>query len=290
MILRYPSVMKRRLPAHSADPARPDLHLRWARLSAGRPLALSRVWFHPGDRYPLHTHDYPEVFWLESGSLVHRSAGGERTVVPGTVVLMHPDCAHGIDADAGGDAVVANVAIAWDDLRRLQAQWPQAPAWGGPSAPRYVALPPAGRARLSEWFAAIHGQGASAFDRDAFVLLLWSLFERAAADAQRGPAWLREAVAALASPHRLALGLPALAEEAGRSREHVSRAVRAAYGCTARELLMRMRVEAVARGLRDGTRPLRELAGEVGVSSLGHFAAAFARRYGCRPGEYRRAR
>lgn len=280
--------MRRDFATWSADPARPDVHLRWSRLARGTALVASRTWFRAGDRYPLHSHDYPEVFWLESGSLVHRCAAGTRRLEPGTVVLMHPDCAHAIEADAGGDAVSANVALPLADLQRLQRAWPRAPAWGTAAEPSFVALGAAGRARLSEWFALAHGLRANPYERDAFVLLLWSLIERAADAEQRGPPWLREAVAALARPHRLALGIPALVEEAGRSREHVSRAVRAAYGCTAGQLVLRLRVEAVARGLRETRRPLRELAAELGMRNLGHLARAFAARYGRTPAAYRR--
>lgn len=279
--------MKRRLTAFSADPGRPDLHLRWDRRSAGQVLAASRIWFHPGDSYPRHSHDYPEIIWVEQGTLIHRCAAGDRQLGPGTIVLLHPACAHGLEADAGSDAVVANVAFAAADLRRLQRHWPGAPAWGTAQAPRYVELPASAMARLSEWLAVALGNVANAYERDAFILLLWGLIERGVGEAANIPPWLREAVAALTQPHRLALGLPALVEEAGRSREHVSRAVRAAYGCTARELVLRLRVEAVARALRETRQPLREIAAGLGMRNLGHLARAFAKRYGCRPAAYR---
>lgn len=279
--------MRRRIPAFAADPQRPDLHLRWDRRSGGAALAVSRVWFRSGDRYPMHTHDYPEAIWVERGRCIHRSADGDRPIGPGTVVLVHPACAHGIDADAGCDAVVANVALADADLRRLRAAWPDAP-WGAPQAPRLVELAPRAQARLGEWFAAALESVPDAYERDLFILLLWRLAAQSGAEAAEVPPWLAAAVAAVAEPHVLAGGVAALVAASGRSREHVSRSVRRAYGCTVRELVMRLRTEAVARELREGVRPLRAVAAEVGVASLGHFARTFERRYGCRPGAYRR--
>lgn len=279
--------MRRVLPAHSADPTRPDVHLRWEQRAGGRALAASRMWFHRGDCYPMHAHDYPEVVWVERGELLHRCTAGDRRLAPGTVVLVHPECSHSLSADAGSDAVIANVACAAADLQRLQRAWPDAPSWGSPAQPRYVELSGRNWTRLSECLAVAIDGPVSDFERDAFILTLWGLIRRSAEEAESVPSWLRDAVDALAQPHRLALGLAALTEESGRSREHVSRAVRQAYGCTARELLLRLRVEAVARQLRETNQPLRTIAAGLGMRNLGHLARAFARRYGCTPGEYR---
>jgi AraC family cel operon transcriptional repressor len=278
-----------RLRPLSADPARPDVHLRWTRLAGGADLHASRTWYRRGDQYPVHTHDYAEAFWVERGALLHRTRAGVRTVGRGEVVLLHPDCAHGIEADAGGDAVLVNVALPWREVERQLRQYGAIPGveWGTARRPRYAAVAAPVLARLDDWFAQLR-RPAGGLERDAFLLLLLSLLaRRAAAAADPVPAWLSTAVEALAKPHHLARGVPALAELCGRSREHVARAARRHLGATPRELVRDLRLAALARRLREESAPWSAIAGELGAVNLRHLGAAFRRRYGCSPGAWR---
>jgi AraC family cel operon transcriptional repressor len=281
-----------RLRAQSADPTRPDVHLRWSRLARGAELSASRTWYRPGDQYPVHTHDYSEVFWLERGTLLHRTRGGVRSVARGEVVLLHPDCAHGIEADAGSDAVIINVAVPLREVER-QVRLHGGIAgveWGGPRRPRYAPLPAPALARLDDWFAHLR-QPANGLERDAFLLLLLSLLARVAVPvAERAPTWLEVAVEALAKPHHLARGVSALVELSGYSREHVSRGVRRYLGISPRDLVRDLRLAALARRLREDPQPWGRIAGELGIVNLRHIGAAFRRRYGCSPAAWRQKR
>ena len=85
------------------------------------------------------------------------------------------------------------------------------------------------------------------------------------------------------------IGVPALAAEAGSSREHFIRAFRAAYGETPGRYRTRRRVERACELLRSANLTVTEICYLVGFTSLGSFSARFAEVTGMSPTAYRRA-
>ena len=85
------------------------------------------------------------------------------------------------------------------------------------------------------------------------------------------------------------IGVPALAAEAGYSREHFIRAFRAAYGETPGRYRTRRRVERACELLRSANLTVTEICYLVGFTSLGSFSARFAEVTGMAPTAYRRA-
>jgi AraC-like DNA-binding protein len=84
------------------------------------------------------------------------------------------------------------------------------------------------------------------------------------------------------------IGIPALAAGAGYSREHFTRAFRAAYGETPGRYRTRRRVERACELLRSANLTVTEICHLVGFTSLGTFSTRFAELTGMSPTEYRR--
>ena len=84
------------------------------------------------------------------------------------------------------------------------------------------------------------------------------------------------------------VGIPALAAEAGYSREHFIRAFRTAYGETPGRYRTRRRVERACELLRSANLTVTEICYLVGFASLGSFSARFAEVTGMSPTAYRR--
>jgi AraC family transcriptional regulator len=68
---------------------------------------------------------------------------------------------------------------------------------------------------------------------------------------------------------------------------HLSRAFRAAYGCTPGEYLRRLRIEQAQRLLAESRMPLAQVARAVGYYDQSHFTAVFRRVTGSTPARYR---
>lgn len=79
-----------------------------------------------------------------------------------------------------------------------------------------------------------------------------------------------------------------LAELAGLSPFHFSRAFKAAFGLTPHGWLNLQRMEAAARLVQEGAIPLAEVAQAVGYASAAHFSQAFRRHWGVAPSAWRR--
>ena len=84
------------------------------------------------------------------------------------------------------------------------------------------------------------------------------------------------------------LGVDDLARAAGLSPFYFSRMFKATTGTTPHERLMDLRIESAARLLERTKLALSEIATRSGFRTQAHFSAAFRRRKGCTPREWRR--
>lgn len=256
-----------------------DPHLPWARVSRHR--------MDPGGAPIPHSHDFAEWCWVESGAISHRCAGHLERLGPGDARFLRPGIVHELDTREGGVLVTASIpGPLFAELERRyrdHADWP----W----AAQDVGARRLDRAQLAAFDALVAGipqDGQQRCDAEWLIAgMLRSL--RGGSGAGAVPAWLESAVAAMAAQRRLALGLPELNRLCGRSAPHVSRAVRRAYGCTATELVHRLRCQHAARELRLGTRPIAAIAADCGYAHLGHFYRRFGAVFGCAPRAYRLA-
>ncbi len=83
------------------------------------------------------------------------------------------------------------------------------------------------------------------------------------------------------------LDVGAIADAAGYSRAHFSRAFRSVFGSSPREYLITRRLERAAALLRDTDYPVLRVCHEVGLTSVGSFTAAFTRTFAVTPTAYR---
>ncbi len=78
-----------------------------------------------------------------------------------------------------------------------------------------------------------------------------------------------------------------LAQAAGLSRAHFSRAFRRAFGESPHAYLLTRRLERAAALLRHTDRSVAEICFSVGLQSVGSFTSSFTRTYGISPTAYR---
>ncbi len=83
------------------------------------------------------------------------------------------------------------------------------------------------------------------------------------------------------------LGVNDLAEAAGLSRAHFSRAFREAFGESPHSYLLTRRLERAATLLRTTDRSVLDVCLSVGLQSVGSFTTCFTRTYGMSPTAYR---
>ena len=83
------------------------------------------------------------------------------------------------------------------------------------------------------------------------------------------------------------LDVATLAQAAGLSRAHFSRAFKAAFGVSPHAYLLTRRLERAAAMLKTTDRSVAEICFSVGLQSVGSFTTSFTRTYGMSPTAYR---
>lgn len=269
-------------------------HKRWRDLVApGGWHHLAIILFLPGRPVRLHTHDFPEMFWIERGTAVHRINGRVKRLRAGDLVCVRPADRHLIEAADAAGCTLVNLAyhprVRADLLRRHGAEFAPLLAPAG-ELPYRAELPPAIIAGLRRQLGALSRPAAARLALEHFLLGLPGQIRQASGQALPPmPEWLRRACEEVQRPAVFAGGAPGLARVAGRTAEHVARTVRRVFGVTPSDYVNRVRMEHAARELRVTTRPIADIALDCGLNNLSHFYALFRRAHRQTPRAYRLA-
>lgn len=272
--------------------------IRWRDIGAGGDCRATSGRLCGPDAFPLHRHDFPEVFWVTHGSGTHRINGEERPLHAGVLVLMRPADAHGFSSDSAG-ILVENVAIRPGVLDGVRRRYflNDDKFWNRPDArvPEHYELVPDQLQQMKAAFQQLSFGPQQSFHAGRFLMNLLHLvhFEPSSVDARRRaahpglPDWLANALAIWPEARHFADGTAALARLAGRSPEHVARVMRACTGRTPTEWLNEERMNHAAKQLEVTDRKVLDIAMDCGFDSLGHFYSVFQREHGCPPRAYR---
>lgn len=239
-------------------------------------------------RSVLHTHDFAEVFVVETGRAIHQTGPREHQVTAGDVVFIRPDDIHRFRSPTE-DFVLFNVAFpasVLSDLRRRYAPHMPFP-WDG-DAIRAIRPSSLQSTRLRELAVDLGHQPSSHVRLDRYLIELLASAEGPIGGGDLMPPWLRESIERWKQDsNAMGYGVRGLAELAGRSREHVSRVIRQTTNMRAVDLVNRLRMETAAGMLRMTETAIPRIAAEVGLPNLSHFYEVFRAQYGTTPRAYR---
>jgi AraC family cel operon transcriptional repressor len=254
----------------------------------GQVVSVYRSFYAPGHRFPMHSHDFPEIFYIESGRGEQLMGSGQRMALgAGDLGLIDAEAEHELAADPDAAMVLINIAFSRRFLASLRDLAPRG-AW--PWLPRQAPVRPLDeplQGFLEQWIETLSGARAGRTDLAVFLLDLMRRLAARPATAAAVPPWLDDVVAHLDRPEILAGGVRALAALAGRSPDNLGRSIRRTFGCSTVALVNRHRMAWFARELRLGTRPIVALAAECGLPNLSHCYRLFRAAHGCSPRRYR---
>ena len=235
------------------------------------PLHLS----YPGDR--------PVVLFLFNAV---REPGAETVCPRGTFKLLTPGEAFAIDVPGTPEML----AVAYDDLpleldvSRLAGNANEGIDQGASAIARELR-----RTLLREGNAATGYLQSLAHSLLVRVLQVVSSGPRARSEARLTTHSLRRVAEHIDSRLGERIAVADLAELAGVSRAHFSRAFLAASGDTPHRFILARRLAWVRGQLDDGAENLAQLAARAGFSSHAHMSTAFRQAFGVSPREHRRA-
>ena len=268
------------------------LRLRWAsRVTPGEACRVVTASCERGELLEYHSHDFPEIFWLEEGACRHVANGHEETLRQGHVVVIRPGDAHALSSRGRRRFRITNVELLptlCESLARafpeelgrlLHSDEPDPACWEAehPGDLRQLAL-------------VLADGPPTPFRVAAFLMdVARRLLPQPEPEFPDGtPLWLQVACQEVREIEVFAAGVPAFVRLTGRSHEHVGRACRRHLGRTPSEIVNACRLDYATRELRLSSRPVTEIALDCGFSAPAPLYRLFARSFGMSPRAYRR--
>jgi len=241
----------------------------------------------------MHTHDFPEVFWIESGRAIHEINGVGKKLSSGDVVFIRPADRHQLlTADSEGFEMV-NVAFPVAVLTDLHRRHAEVRSLHSLTAlePKTLKLSSFQIRSLSE---EVRKLASGPTSRMAIERLLLGIYLIAAAPPTSSalealPDWLARACQEIERPENFLKGIPAFMRLCARSPEHVARTCRSTLGKSPTDIVNAAKLNFAARELRIGTKTILEIALESGFNNLAHFYELFKASQGETPRRYRLA-
>jgi AraC family cel operon transcriptional repressor len=234
---------------------------------------------------PAHTHDFAEVFWIDSGEAVHHMGHNRHRVQTGDVVLVAPNDTHRL-RQPSHDFEMMNLALSQHEYAHLRDRYFEAGGFPWDALPpRQYRLSGTGL-RWAQNLGTPSGLNRLAVDRFLIEVLAQTRADRSERSL---PRWLGEAIDAWRiDSQAMGRGVSGLAEIACRSRGHVNRVLGQATGRPGIDVLNSIRMEDAAAMLTNNDTPISVVAADVGILSLSHFYRLFKEHFGSPPARYRR--
>lgn len=242
------------------------------------------------DTYPLHTHDFYEIFYVMRGQAMHAINGQNECCMTGTLVLIRPADRHmytfinqwdmelisiGIDRRIMAE-VLAFTGIDEENLTRT-------------SLPSRVQLDAPEASALARELLRL--EGVTAPDRrrqlgkTLLARLLVALTETEPASISL-PAWLNTLLTEMSEPENFRAGLRRMVELSRVTQSHLNREMKRCLGLTPTAFINAKRIALAGDLLLTGQYTSLEVAGLCGFETPSHFHENFRRIYGCAPRDF----
>ncbi len=257
-----------------------------------KPFHVARLPVGLDRRIPLHTHDFPELFVVERGSVWHHVNGEKLLLKAGDLVLIRPRDQHGLDPVLPEGHRHINVSFSAETLQHLKKRYfsKDRTFWGGrEKLPQRVSLSQEEmRSVVAEMESLLH-YPPDKFEMERFLInLLHRIRTRPDTHGYDSlPDWLRNACEKIHHPDQFIQGPQRLARLANHCLAHVSRELKKRINKTPTEIVNEARVEHAARLLSFTSKKIIEIGMDCGFESQAHFYKLFQRRYGVTPRRYR---
>lgn len=239
----------------------------------------------------LHTHDFMELFWMQSGRCRHLINGEEVELSTNDFGIIMPEDLHGFRWIGERSYRIANLAfypdVMIDLLKRHSLE--KDPFWGlKTDKMRLRRLAVEDGVWLDREFRSLRKRVPSRLALEHFLLTLILKISPAAEGLfDQCPTWLRETCMLMSKPENFRRGPRHFEQLAGRSLAHVSRVLRQSTGKTPVDWITEWRMVYAAEKLSSGNEPIHEIGRNCGFTSLSRFYNVFSQRYGISPSRYR---
>ncbi len=255
----------------------------WSRLSeSGQVAHVAYAVIQKKEDVFLHTHDFAEVFWINSGVVCHEINGCKRLVKGGELVWIMPDDCHSLTLPKKGHVEFFNVAFPYEILQHLITRYDHERHISG----KEFYLSPDKRNKARQLLQQLSIRNKSLILLDQYLLYLLSTTYRAN-NYEGYPEWLQEACERIHEPEHFCKGTAGFASLCGYSYAHAARETKRLTGKTLLELVNEARFVWATSMLRSSNKTILEISLGCGFESLSHFYQIFRVKHGMSPRQYR---
>ena len=242
----------------------------------------------PEDTPFVERHDSFSIAYVRRGTFGCRARGRSFELVTGSMLIGHP----------GDEYICTHEHTRGDECLSFHFTPALVEAIGyRPDVWRAVCVPPLPQLVVLGELAQAAAEGSSDVGLDELGMLLAVRFVEILSGRQRKPAEARacerrravEAALWIDAHSHEPVDLESVAREVGASPFHFLRLFARVLGVTPHQYLIRSRLRRAARLLAEDTRPITEIAFDVGFGDLSNFMRTFHRAAATSPGSFRQA-
>lgn len=246
-----------------------------------------------------HSHEFGELIFLLSGSIIHRVNGEKQLLEPNSVVFVRPDDRHGfLPAPGAPDCELLLLSFHLElfvTISRYLEDDAFLHRYTESVLPAVFRVPESRMNELSLELQSLNAQGITpAIRKIRFKVLLAELFTRfflpqeAAPGSSDAPEWLESLCEKMKTPENFIPGLKRMQQLSGYTPEYLCKVFRKHLDRSPTEFINELRINHAARLLADSGESIAELAYRLNFQSLSRFYHLFRKQYSCTPAEYRK--
>lgn len=242
------------------------------------------------ETYPMHCHDFYEIFFVVRGQAMHHINGESESCTPGMLALIRPDDCHAYSFINHWDIELISMGI---DPKLME----EVLAFIGIPLKALLEDTAVRRVQLTAQAAAQTLRDLTRLDgiqnveqRRSFGKVLLARFlleiETTHATPPQIPEWLYRLLEEMAEPENFKAGLRRMVELSHVSQHHLNREMKRCLGMTPTAYINAKRITLAGELLLTGRYTSMEVAELSGFETLSHFHDNFRKINGCAPREF----
>ncbi len=242
------------------------------------------------ETYPLHTHDFYEIFYVVRGRAMHCVNDVSECLMAGTAQLIRPADCHEYSFFNRYDMELISIGIEPEIMKQIldfaEIASEKVDAVEMPLAVIYDAR----RAEsVTEELMKLQGitsaERRRSYGKAVVAQLVLDMLENPL-EKLKLPGWLDELVRQMTEKENLCQGLSRMLELASVSQNHLNREMKRYLGMTPTELINSRRIAYASELLLENRYSTTEISGLCGFETASNFYENFRRIYGCTPKEF----
>lgn len=245
------------------------------------------------ETYPLHTHDFYEIFFINSGKGLHFINGKDQLLTNGSIVFIRPYDAHSFKALNYFDFEIFSLGFVYDELSRvLELLEIPLTKITQPQLPIHIILEGINKAFMEQQLSLLlskkQGTDRKKLSRSILTQSLYLLINYDTVVIERDiiPKWLVNLDDEMSKCENYILGLPKMLELCNYSQEYINRVFKKYLKTTPTEYINTKRITYAMELLLSKKIDIVEICYMVGFHSLGYFYSVFKKQYKCTPKQF----